>query len=180
MADSNITKRALAAALKELINEMPFSKITISDICAKCDMNRKSFYYHFKDKYDLVNWIFDMEFSAIVNRRPHANEWEFFEDVCDYFYENRGFYRRLLKVRGQNSFTEHFREVLEPIVAGRLTEILGEEVNRYQLNFFTDACVCSVERWILDREDVSTKEIIAMMRSCIEKAAVRVVEESKK
>ena len=62
MADSNITKRALASALKELMESTPFSKITVSDICAKCNMNRKSFYYHFKDKFDLVNWIFDVEY----------------------------------------------------------------------------------------------------------------------
>lgn len=64
MADSNITKRALAAAFKSLMEEMPFSKITVAMICEKCDMNRKSFYYHFEDKYDLVNWIFDMDFQV--------------------------------------------------------------------------------------------------------------------
>ena len=61
MADSNITKSALASALKELMETTPFAKITVSDICAKCNMNRKSFYYHFKDKFDLVNWIYDVE-----------------------------------------------------------------------------------------------------------------------
>ena len=55
-ADSNLTKRALAAAMKELMEQMPFSKISVSDIAEQCGMNRKSFYYHFKDKYDLVNW----------------------------------------------------------------------------------------------------------------------------
>lgn len=54
-ADSNLTKRALAAAMKELMEQMPFSKISVSDIAEQCGMNRKSFYYHFKDKYDLVN-----------------------------------------------------------------------------------------------------------------------------
>ena len=36
MADSNITKSALASALKELMETTPFAKITVSDICAKC------------------------------------------------------------------------------------------------------------------------------------------------
>ena len=58
-ADSNLTKRALAAAMKELMEQMPFSKISVSDIAEQCGMNRKSFYYHFKDKYDLVNWHFE-------------------------------------------------------------------------------------------------------------------------
>ena len=58
MADSNITKRALAQALQELMEEVPFDKINVTQICEKCGINRKSFYYHFKDKYDLANWIF--------------------------------------------------------------------------------------------------------------------------
>lgn len=35
MADSNITKRTLASALKELMESTPFTKITVSDICSK-------------------------------------------------------------------------------------------------------------------------------------------------
>ena len=64
MADSNITKKIMAEALKELSETMPFAKISIGDICKHCNMSRKTFYYHFKDKEDLVNWIFDTEFIA--------------------------------------------------------------------------------------------------------------------
>ena len=59
MADSNVTKRALATAMKQLMAKEPFSKISVGDICQVCQMNRKSFYYHFRDKYDLVNWHFE-------------------------------------------------------------------------------------------------------------------------
>ena len=58
MSDSNLTKNALAASMKKLMREKPFDKISVSDICIDCGINRKSFYYHFRDKYDLVNWIF--------------------------------------------------------------------------------------------------------------------------
>lgn len=65
MADSNITKRAMAAAMKELLRDRPFAKVNVSDICDACGMNRKSFYYHFQDKYELMNWIF---FNEYVHR----------------------------------------------------------------------------------------------------------------
>ena len=55
MADSSITKNALAMALKQLMKTQGFDKISVSEICKECGMNRKSFYYHFRDKYDLVN-----------------------------------------------------------------------------------------------------------------------------
>ena len=58
MADSNITKQALSSALKELMEEQSFERISVSDICERCHMNRKSFYYHFRDKYDLAKWVY--------------------------------------------------------------------------------------------------------------------------
>ena len=108
-ADSNLTKRALAAAMKELMEQMPFSKISVSDIAEQCGMNRKSFYYHFKDKYDLVNWIFDMEYLQLSSRQDYAGIWDFLTELCSFFYENRSFYRRALRIEGQNSFLEHFK-----------------------------------------------------------------------
>lgn len=49
MADSNITKQALAVSLRELMAETSFDKINVAQICERCGMNRKSFYYHFRD-----------------------------------------------------------------------------------------------------------------------------------
>ena len=109
MSDSNITKRSLASALKELMEEMPFAKITVADICEKCGMNRKSFYYHFRDKYDLVNWIYDTEFISVARSRQYASGWDRIADLCAYFYENRRFYCKVLAIQGQNSFSDHFR-----------------------------------------------------------------------
>ena len=75
MADSNITKKALADALKELMDTKPFHKISVSDICERCQMNRKSFYYHFKDKYDLMNWIYDTEFIGVAKNKNYQSGW---------------------------------------------------------------------------------------------------------
>ena len=51
------TKRALEASLKKLLLRKPLNKITINDITEDCGVNRMTFYYHFKDIYDLVDWI---------------------------------------------------------------------------------------------------------------------------
>lgn len=54
---SQITKRALARSLKKLLRQRALNKITISDITNDCGINRMTFYYHFKDIYDLVEWM---------------------------------------------------------------------------------------------------------------------------
>lgn len=112
MADSSITKMALANSLKALMQEKSFHKISINDICNGCNMNRKSFYYHFKDKYDLLNWIFDTEFREFAIRSSCLETWDLMLSLCYYLYENRKFYRKALAIDGQNSFHSHLYEIL--------------------------------------------------------------------
>ena len=71
VAMSNITKRALEQSLKNLLLKKPLTKITISDITADCGMNRMTFYYHFKDIYDLVEWVcLEDAKRALTKRKP--------------------------------------------------------------------------------------------------------------
>ena len=94
MANSVITKTALAQALKELMSEKPFSKISVSEIAEKCRINRKSFYYHFNDKYDLINWIFESEFLEKKKKNGSYLRFDFIDDLCRYLYETRIFTAR--------------------------------------------------------------------------------------
>ena len=168
MADSSITKRALSASLKELMQEKPFEKISVADICQKCDMNRQSFYYHFKDKYDLVNWIFDSEFIDVARKAEFSDQWDSLEALCNYFFINRAFYRKILLVKGQNSFSEHFREFLHPVLDRRIGELLGKEfVREFHINFFADALICTLERWLTDRNSMPPEEMIELLQSLI-------------
>lgn len=57
----NTTKKKLADALKLLMSERAFEKITIQDIVDMCGMNRRTFYYHFKDIYELLDWFYHEE-----------------------------------------------------------------------------------------------------------------------
>ena len=182
MADSNITKRALASALKELMREQPFAKISISDICDRCDMNRKSFYYHFKDKYDLFNWCFDTEFIECVNPSAGQSEmderWELLERACAYFYENREIYRNALKVKGQNCFSDHLREFCFPILKARITELAGTELaDDFAANFFADAALCAIARWLMDRECTPPEEFVYKLKRLVQNGAICIYEE---
>ena len=126
MADSNITKNALAVSMKKLMEKKPFSKISVGDICEDCGMNRKSFYYHFRDKYDLVNWIFYVDFIERMDWSSCRNEWDMLEALCSHFYRERLFYQNALQVEGQNSFREYFCGMLRPVLM-LLTQNLVEE-----------------------------------------------------
>ena len=178
MADTNITKQALAGAFKELIREQPFEKISVSDICDHCHMNRKSYYYHFRDKYDLVNWIFDMELVELNqvkalymsgNSYGFDDRWKSIEVVCNYFYENRTFYRRVLKVDGQNSFVSHFREFIRPLLRFRVEDLLEvNDVPELVYDFAVDGVLCAIKRWLTDKNGISAEEFMFSLKKTIQ------------
>ncbi len=168
LADSNITKRALAAALKELMKTKPFSKISVSDICEACDMNRKSFYYHFKDKYDLVNWIYYTECVTALKEKDYRTGWDLLEDLCAYFYENRSFYRKTLYVDGQNSFSEYFRDIIVAIISSDMDKLFDrDDAFQFHVNFYTDAFLCAIKRWLLDRDCIPAEEFTLLLKNCL-------------
>lgn len=182
MPDSNITKHALAAALRELMAELPFDKINVAQICERCDMNRKSFYYHFKDKYDLVNWIFDTEFIVLIKDETlsatYDEHWKWIRKACDYFQQNHVFYRKALQISGQNSFQDHFRQYIRPLLVGRLTHLFGPgRVDEFAIDFFTDAVICAMERWLLAKECMPAEEFVEKIKGLMEQGAASIYRE---
>lgn len=70
------TKRALEASLKKLLLEKPLDKITVTDITQDCGISRMTFYYHFKDLYDLVEWSCQEDASQALAGNRTANTWQ--------------------------------------------------------------------------------------------------------
>ncbi len=176
VADSNITKKALADALKELMETTPFEKISVTEISEACGMNRKSFYYHFKDKYDLVNWIFDVETRELVasfnQEETYTGRMEFLEKLCDYLYENRDFYRRALKIEGQNSLSDHIREYTQPVLKERFVKLFpGTDIDEFYVEFFSDACCCAIERWLKNRDCIPPRQFVAKVDTMLRRAS---------
>ena len=173
MADSNITKKSLADAMKSLMAEKSFAKISISDICTRCSMNRQSFYYHFRDKYDLVNWIFYTELIDHLCAHAPTSGWNLLLDVCSYFYANRSFYVNALQVTGQNSFTEYFADVMRAIVQPYFEEIFSsDEANMdFYVQLFTDACKSGICRWLTDQSNLPPEKFVKLVHNAVVCAA---------
>ena len=194
MAQSIKTKKALAQSLKKLMQERPFGSISIEAICASCGMSRKIFYYHFKDKFDLVNWIFDTEFVAVVEEKVKkdssrkalenetaadkvAREWEELIRILYIFYDNRDFYKKAFLIEGQNSFEEHFRTFCYPVFEKELQIVFDEgELTDFQVIFFTDAILCSVRRWLTAQQPMMPEDYAKNLLASIIVPALQIVD----
>ncbi|MCR5148872.1 MAG: TetR/AcrR family transcriptional regulator C-terminal domain-containing protein [Eubacterium sp.] len=185
MSDSNITKNALAASLRLLMKEKNFEKISVSDICDGCNMNRKSFYYHFRDKYDLLNWIFDIDFLENVkifelsDIDPHENGseflWEIIARLADYFYKEKEFYRKALMIEGQNSFKDHFHDSLFPVIRYYFADVVGGEEGDFFTSVMCDTSISALVRWLMEDKPMQPERFVQAFREYLVKLGRRLV-----
>ncbi len=181
MTNSDDTKRMIAAALKKLMGQKSFEKISVTDICDDCSLNRKSFYYHFKDKYDLVNWIFQDEFLNRIDPDSYEVGWDMIEDVCDLFYNNRDFYLAALEIQGQNSFHDYVFESMHPLAHVFFKDIYEDVGNGdFFVRSFGDAVLSAIMLWLSEGMQMDSSEFIGSIKSITLKLANQIIEDDKK
>ncbi len=184
MPEANQTKKAFGDALKELLKTQPFEKVTVSSICKQANMKRTSFYYHFLDKYDLVNWIFDTEYEAFLKEAFSVESlepkgvpkgvtiWDLIRSTAEYFYQNAAFYQNIVSFTGQNSFLDHFRELLAPLLQEMLRDYHKDSTAmEFHINFHSDAILAALVRWLNDPKRVPPDTLIKLLQSCIRVSA---------
>ena len=62
------TKELLGESLRELAKRKPLNKITIANITDNCGMTQPTFYNHFRDKYDLMTWLYISDSQKIMKQ----------------------------------------------------------------------------------------------------------------
>ena len=106
---SNITKHALAESLKKLLLKKPLNKITINDLTTDCGISRMAFYYHFKDIYDLVEWVcLEESRGALQGKKTYATWQEGLLQIFEAVYENKPFIINASLTQEQKSFIADF------------------------------------------------------------------------
>ena len=168
ISDSVSAKTALAKTMRQLLEVTSFSKISVSSLCNACGINRKSFYYHFKDKYDLVCWIFESEVGHMMITNSYASDWDVLLDMCKYLDENRSFYAKVLRIDGQNSFREFFGKTVAECVRfyynGRIN---SPDDLEFLSRFLAGALLLSIMEWIADPDPVPPEEFTEQLRRCV-------------
>ena len=124
MPRSNQTKHLLAESLQELMVTTPLEKISVNDIVDHAGVGRNTFYYHFEDKYDLVNWYFQSGITRFLVERSAYSSWDSLLAALEaYFLENKVFYCNALAYNGQNSLQQYMFEYLCSIFAQNAREL---------------------------------------------------------
>lgn len=143
------TKRALCQSLKELMKHKPFSKITVSELIRNCNINRKTFYYHFEDIYDLLKWMLEQETFEVVKQFDLLDDYQdIFLFVIDYVEKNSYFLNCIYDSVGRDELKRFlyndFISLVETIIRNseqRLSLVIDHDFRRFLCNFYTEGIV---------------------------------------
>ena len=109
--NSQNTKQMLCDALITLSAKKPFSKISVSEIVNLCELNRKTFYYHFEDIYDLLEWHLNQEIEKAVS-------------IFDPIYDLNASITFAVNYMNQHPYLHKF--VQDPLAREKITKLLNE------------------------------------------------------
>ena len=123
---SQVTKRALEQSLKNLLLKKPLTKITVGDITDDCGINRMTFYYHFKDIYDLVEWSCLEDAKRALEEKKTYDTWQ--QGLLQIFkavQENKPFILNVYRCVHR----EQVEKYLQPLVDQLLLNVINEEAD---------------------------------------------------
>mgnify|MGYP002561309797 CR=1 FL=1 len=177
------SKRALRAALIELMEERGLDNVSVNDLCARADLNRGTFYNHFHDKDELLTWLEDeiiadleriqeqmkgLTVMDLVRYRTRKQPLPFLVDLFDYLRDQGDFLHAVTGPGGDIRFAPRLRD---SVCANLIQSILHERYREnptpfveYYVAFFATAYLGVIEHWIETGMKESSEEmaLIAM------------------
>lgn len=151
---SEITKHALERSLKKLLLQKPLNKITISDIAKDCGINRMTFYYHFKDIYDLVEWSCEEDARKALDGKKTYDTWqEGFYQIFQAVRENKPFIMNVYHSVSREQVEQYLYAVTYALIIGVVEEkaegmSIRQEDKEFIAHFYKYAFVGLMLDWI--------------------------------
>jgi AcrR family transcriptional regulator len=176
------TQKLLRQALFQLIEEKGLEAITVSDLTSRAEMNRGTFYLHYRDVSDLLEQTRD---EVLEGWGEIAHQFKFFEiiqyadrnepypsliDVFEYCNRHADFCRAILGPKGDPSFASRLKQMMKEKIYNKLAEIDANRQERkislppdYIIAYMTSANVGVLQHWFETGQQQSPTEVAMIM-----------------
>lgn len=164
------TKITLAGSLRNLMKTRPFDKIKIREIVEDCGLNRQTFYYHFQDIYELVEWMYQHDGELIVNETyKKGGVYATTHQLLEYIENHKDELINIINSKAEDYFFRYLRASVGKcydITIERKTD--GMKITKAYKKFLSDYFTCAaagvVAEWIKDTSSdrLSTDDLITM------------------
>ena len=163
---SNITKRALEASLKNLLLQKPLNKITVGDIANDCGINRMTFYYHFMDIYDLIEWSCVEDATKALEGKKTYDTWqEGFLNIFNAVLDNKPFIMNVYRSVSREQIEMYLYKLTYNLLIDVVNEksvgmAVSDEDKKFIADFYKYAFVGIMLNWIRNDMKEEPKQIV--------------------
>ncbi len=160
------TKKALEESLKRLLLNKPLNKITISDITEDCGINRMTFYYHFKDIYDLVEWIcLEDAGKALAGKKTYQTWRQGFLQILYAVRENKTFVTSVYQCVGREAVEKYLAPLADQLLMDVVNEVavgmtVREEDKAFIARVYAYAFIGLMLDWVKDGMKAEPEELV--------------------
>ena len=178
-------KVLLAESFKELALEKPIEKITIKEITDRAGVIRVTFYNHFQDKYEVLEWICREEVAGPTRLLFwNSMEKEALIFMFNSILKNKEFYSHAVRLGGQNSFESIMRKCFSEMITDYLKEHAESKDRRCGWltpervsEFYVQAMTYMLISWIRSGMKESPEEMVNMYAYLAEHSLMDLPEE---
>ncbi|MGN0709353.1 MAG: TetR/AcrR family transcriptional regulator C-terminal domain-containing protein [Anaerovoracaceae bacterium] len=149
------TEQQLADALRKLLEKKPLTKITVRDITDACGVNRQTFYYHFHDIYDLVEWIFKQDADRFVySRKLDPDDWRgTVESLMDGLAKDKSFILNAYYSLNRRQLELFMQKLARPAIEAMVKNVgasayIAEDDINFIIDIATYALIGILMEWI--------------------------------
>lgn len=156
------TKVMFAEELENMLNTMSMDKVRVVDLCKRCGATPPTFYYYFKDKYDLAAWIYLSDIStAFGDKAPEYSPARLTESL-NHMNLKWSFYKKLYADKSQNSLINYGMKYAMKMVDDVVTVTTGKHPTARQFleaRHHTFGIMGLQQEWFLGEINLSSEEL---------------------
>ena len=177
------TKEALGNALKQMLAVKPIERITVKDLVDICSVNRQTFYYHFDDVYDLLEWVFEEDANKVLPSEVSFSHWR--EDVLlffKYLYDNSTFALNIYNSQSRTYMLRYYKRRIQSCIRS-FADIVFEGMNidkqdyDFVIEFYSNGIIGLIAQWMdmnMQTPKVITKErLLRVLEDSVENMLAR-------
>ncbi|MBQ6039560.1 MAG: TetR/AcrR family transcriptional regulator C-terminal domain-containing protein [Oscillospiraceae bacterium] len=172
MAIRDATKSMFAQALDELLRTTPLQKVSVKALCLQCGAERQTFYYHFKDKYDLAAWMLSREWEGVLERFGGKFCPEQLAAYLDCVRAHQIFYKRLYADETSSLLPKFlFQQETERVrllLLSRLGLSRLSETQEFAVIYHVNGCIGSAIAWARTGFRMPPEQVAALHYSMLD------------
>jgi len=158
------TRYYLAYSLDELSRKKPISQITVVDIVNNCKTSRRTFYNNFKDKNDLISWIYHESTRPYIMKIGDQYSWQdAIIDIYKMVLKKRYFYLEACKDTKKNGLTDFayncYVNDCMYIIGKKHPQVTLNEETIFAIELYFHGVIDMTLAWIIDNSKITPEEI---------------------